>query len=94
MVGLYSVDAATDLVGNFRELIRRCFFFVFSPVDCIHQTSAAQLSLLEDEMRRVERVNVRRALLVAILLFIEKKHKFLDYMFVAKVLHLSYWSCH
>ncbi|EOA27425.1 hypothetical protein CARUB_v10023558mg [Capsella rubella] len=28
------------------------------PVDCIHQTSAAQLSLLEDEMRRVERVNV------------------------------------
>ena len=31
----------------------------FSPVDCIHWTSAAQLSLLEDEMRRVERVNVR-----------------------------------
>lgn len=31
----------------------------FSPVDCIYQTSAAQLSLLEDEMRRVERVNVR-----------------------------------
>lgn len=30
----------------------------FSPVDCIHWTSAAQLSLLEDEMRRVERVNV------------------------------------
>ncbi|KAL2937439.1 Chaperone protein DnaJ [Bienertia sinuspersici] len=29
-----------------------------SPVDCIHWTSAAQLSLLEDEMRRVERVNV------------------------------------
>ncbi|KAK6259301.1 hypothetical protein SCA6_013775 [Theobroma cacao] len=28
------------------------------PVDCIHRTSAAQLSLLEDEMRRVERVNV------------------------------------
>ncbi|KAH0460377.1 hypothetical protein IEQ34_011040 [Dendrobium chrysotoxum] len=28
-------------------------------VDCIHWTSAAQLSLLEDEMRRVERVNVR-----------------------------------
>ncbi|KAM0855391.1 hypothetical protein ACQ4PT_049801 [Festuca glaucescens] len=27
------------------------------PVDCIHWTSAAQLSLLEDEMRRVERVN-------------------------------------
>ncbi|KAF4381536.1 hypothetical protein F8388_021164 [Cannabis sativa] len=29
-----------------------------NPVDCIHWTSAAQLSLLEDEMRRVERVNV------------------------------------
>ncbi|XP_061364495.1 chaperone protein dnaJ C76, chloroplastic-like [Gastrolobium bilobum] len=28
------------------------------PVDCIHWTSAAQLSLLEDEMRRLERVNV------------------------------------
>lgn len=28
------------------------------PVDCIHRTSAQQLSLLEDEMRRVERVNV------------------------------------
>ncbi|CAN6573030.1 unnamed protein product [Malus baccata var. baccata] len=28
------------------------------PVDCIHWTSAAQLSLLKDEMRRVERVNV------------------------------------
>ncbi|MED6191647.1 hypothetical protein PIB30_001922 [Stylosanthes scabra] len=27
------------------------------PVDCIHWTSAAQLSLLEDEMRRIERVN-------------------------------------
>uniref|UniRef100_A0A9I9EEI0 Uncharacterized protein n=1 Tax=Cucumis melo TaxID=3656 RepID=A0A9I9EEI0_CUCME len=27
-------------------------------VDCIHWTSAAQLSLLEDEMHRVERVNV------------------------------------
>ncbi|CAL0323485.1 unnamed protein product [Lupinus luteus] len=26
------------------------------PVDCIHWTSAAQLSLLEDEMRRIERV--------------------------------------
>ncbi|XP_010506112.1 PREDICTED: uncharacterized protein LOC104782785 isoform X1 [Camelina sativa] len=42
------------------------------PVDCIHQTSAAQLSLLEDEMRRVERVNVRRAFL---LLVIVKNHK-------------------
>ncbi|XP_012572823.1 chaperone protein dnaJ C76, chloroplastic-like isoform X1 [Cicer arietinum] len=27
------------------------------PVDCIHWTSAAQLSLLEDEMHRIERVN-------------------------------------
>lgn len=31
---------------------------IFSPVDCIHWTSAGQVSLLEDEMRRVERVNV------------------------------------
>lgn len=29
-----------------------------SPVDCIHWVTAAQLTLLEDEMRRVERVNV------------------------------------
>ncbi|KAJ7565974.1 hypothetical protein O6H91_02G083500 [Diphasiastrum complanatum] len=28
------------------------------PVDCIHWVSAPQLALLEDEMRRVERVNV------------------------------------
>ncbi|XP_022988846.1 chaperone protein dnaJ C76, chloroplastic-like [Cucurbita maxima] len=35
-----------------QEAIESC------PVDCIHWTSAAQLSLLEDEMRRVERVNV------------------------------------
>lgn len=35
-----------------QEAINTC------PVDCIHWTSAAQLSLLEDEMRRVERVNV------------------------------------
>ncbi|EMS60360.1 Protein tumorous imaginal discs, mitochondrial [Triticum urartu] len=28
------------------------------PVDCIHWTSAAQLSLLESETRRIERVNV------------------------------------
>ncbi|KAL5554054.1 hypothetical protein UlMin_041455 [Ulmus minor] len=34
------------------------FFCLFSPVDCIHWTSAPQLSLLEDEMCRVERVNV------------------------------------
>lgn len=40
---------STDLV---QEAIDSC------PVDCIHWTSAAQLSLLEDEMRRVERVNV------------------------------------
>ena len=36
----------------------------FSPVDCIHWTSAAQLSLLEDEMRRVERVNVRPKIII------------------------------
>jgi hypothetical protein len=29
-----------------------------SPVDCIHRVTAAQLTLLEDEMRRIERVNV------------------------------------
>ncbi|KAL7605295.1 hypothetical protein Lser_V15G18785 [Lactuca serriola] len=29
-----------------------------SPVDCIHWTFAAQVSLLEDEMQRVERVNM------------------------------------
>lgn len=29
-----------------------------SPVDCIHWVTAAQLTLLEDEMRRIERVNV------------------------------------
>ncbi|CAK9878096.1 unnamed protein product [Sphagnum jensenii] len=28
------------------------------PVDCIHRVTAAQLTLLEDEMRRIERVNV------------------------------------
>lgn len=38
--------------------------FLSSPVDCIHWTSAAQLSLLEDEMRRVERVNVRLCFLI------------------------------
>ncbi|KAJ4780633.1 Chaperone protein dnaJ [Rhynchospora pubera] len=35
-----------------QEAIESC------PVDCIHWTSAAQISLLEDEMRRMERVNV------------------------------------
>ncbi|KAK9058240.1 hypothetical protein SSX86_023080 [Deinandra increscens subsp. villosa] len=42
-------DGSPDLV---QQAIESC------PVDCIHWTSAAQLSLLEDEMRRVERVNV------------------------------------
>ncbi|KAI8008107.1 hypothetical protein LOK49_LG07G02002 [Camellia lanceoleosa] len=37
------------------------------PVDCIHWTSATRLSLLEDEMRRVERVNVRHTLKVSLL---------------------------
>ncbi|PHT43549.1 hypothetical protein CQW23_17574 [Capsicum baccatum] len=44
-----------DQCGNpdlIQQAIESC------PVDCIHWTSAAQLSLLEDEMRRIERVNV------------------------------------
>ncbi|XP_027340849.1 chaperone protein dnaJ C76, chloroplastic-like [Abrus precatorius] len=41
--------------GN-RELVQQAIDSC--PVSCIHWTSAAQLSLLEDEMRRVERVNV------------------------------------
>ncbi|KAK0589338.1 hypothetical protein LWI29_012880 [Acer saccharum] len=45
----YSQCGNTNLV---QQAIDSC------PVDCIHWTSAAQLSLLEDEMRRVERVNV------------------------------------
>ncbi|KAK7342423.1 hypothetical protein VNO80_25374 [Phaseolus coccineus] len=45
----YSQCGKSDLV---QQAIDSC------PVDCIHWTSAAQLSLLEDEMRRVERVNV------------------------------------
>ncbi|XP_076931365.1 chaperone protein dnaJ C76, chloroplastic-like isoform X1 [Bidens hawaiensis] len=45
----YNQRGSPDLV---QEAIDSC------PVDCIHWTSAAQLSLLEDEMRRVERVNV------------------------------------
>lgn len=46
---VYSQCGKPDLV---QQAIDSC------PVDCIHWTSAAQLSLLEDEMRRVERVNV------------------------------------
>lgn len=45
----YKQCGVSDLV---QQAIESC------PVDCIHWTSAAQLSLLEDEMRRVERVNV------------------------------------
>ncbi|GMH12632.1 hypothetical protein Nepgr_014473 [Nepenthes gracilis] len=45
----YSQGGNPDLV---QQAIDSC------PVDCIHWTSAAQLSLLEDEMRRVQRVNV------------------------------------
>ncbi|XP_021753717.1 chaperone protein dnaJ C76, chloroplastic-like [Chenopodium quinoa] len=45
----YKQCGMSDLV---EQAIESC------PVDCIHWTSAAQLSLLEDEMRRVERVNV------------------------------------
>ncbi|KAL6851741.1 hypothetical protein ACP4OV_020305 [Aristida adscensionis] len=45
----YSQSGNTELI---QDAIDSC------PVDCIHWTSAAQLSLLENEMRRVERVNV------------------------------------
>ncbi|KAK4776600.1 hypothetical protein SAY86_005288 [Trapa natans] len=46
---VYCQRGSSQLV---EEAIESC------PVDCIHWTSAAQVSLLEDEMRRVERVNV------------------------------------
>ncbi|XP_019194093.1 PREDICTED: uncharacterized protein LOC109188053 [Ipomoea nil] len=46
---VYSQSGSGELI---QQAIESC------PVDCIHWTSAAQLSLLEDEMRRVERVNV------------------------------------
>lgn len=46
---VYSQSGSTDLI---QDAIDSC------PVDCIHWTSAAQLSLLENEMRKVERVNV------------------------------------
>ncbi|ONM38496.1 DNAJ heat shock N-terminal domain-containing protein [Zea mays] len=46
---VYDQSGSTELI---QEAIDSC------PVDCIHWTLAAQLSLLEDEMRRVERVNV------------------------------------
>ncbi|KAL5055114.1 hypothetical protein RYX36_035796 [Vicia faba] len=46
---VYSQFGNPDLI---QQAIDSC------PVDCIHWTSAAQLSLLEDEMRRIERVNV------------------------------------
>ncbi|PVH62091.1 hypothetical protein PAHAL_3G204100 [Panicum hallii] len=46
---VYSQSGSTELI---QDAIDSC------PVDCIHWTSAAQLSLLEDEMRRVEMVNV------------------------------------
>ncbi|KAL6618891.1 hypothetical protein ACP70R_034030 [Stipagrostis hirtigluma subsp. patula] len=46
---VYSQTGNTELI---QDAIDSC------PVDCIHWTSAAQLSLLENEMRQVERVNV------------------------------------
>ncbi|KAJ1263764.1 hypothetical protein BS78_09G211700 [Paspalum vaginatum] len=46
---VYSQSGSTELI---QDAVDSC------PVDCIHWTSAAQLSLLENEMRRVERVNV------------------------------------
>ncbi|XP_027127374.1 uncharacterized protein LOC113753105 [Coffea eugenioides] len=45
----YSQSGNPDLI---QQAIDSC------PVDCIHWTSAQQLSLLEDEMQRVDRVNV------------------------------------
>ncbi|XP_068667292.1 chaperone protein dnaJ C76, chloroplastic-like [Aristolochia californica] len=46
---VYCQSGNPDLV---QQAVESC------PVDCIHWISAAQLSLLDDEMRRVERVNV------------------------------------
>lgn len=48
-------------LGNFLWVflcISHSYQHYCSPVDCIHWVTAAQLTLLEDEMRRVERVNV------------------------------------
>ncbi|XP_056685533.1 uncharacterized protein [Spinacia oleracea] len=46
----YKQCGVSDLV---QQEIESC------PVDCIHYSSTAQLSLLEDEMQRVERVNAQ-----------------------------------
>ncbi|KAL5673874.1 hypothetical protein ACJX0J_018180, partial [Zea mays] len=54
---VYDQSGSTELI---QEAIDSC------PVDCIHWTLAAQLSLLEDEMRRVERVNMPSYLLVLV----------------------------
>lgn len=48
----------TEFVEWMIFLVKLLVLSACSPVDCIHWTSAAQLSLLEDEMRRIERVNV------------------------------------
>lgn len=50
--GRARVYSQCGINGLVQQAIESC------PVDCIHRTSAQQLSLLEDEMRRVERVNV------------------------------------
>ncbi|XP_051125611.1 chaperone protein dnaJ C76, chloroplastic [Andrographis paniculata] len=50
--GRARVYSQSGIPNKIQQAIESC------PVDCIHWTSAAQLSLLEDEMRRVERVNV------------------------------------
>ncbi|KAG2631615.1 uncharacterized protein LOC120659319 [Panicum virgatum] len=47
---VYSQSGSTEQI---QDAIDSC------PVNCIHWTSAAQLSLLENEMRGVERVNAR-----------------------------------
>ncbi|CAM0954428.1 unnamed protein product [Alopecurus aequalis] len=46
---VHSQTGSTELI---QDAIDSC------PVDCIHWTSAAQLSLLENEMQRIERVDV------------------------------------
>jgi hypothetical protein len=56
-----AIDSFKDSPGGQHAKHSRCWQGVSescSPVDCIHRVTAAQLTLLEDEMRRIERVNV------------------------------------
>lgn len=50
--GRARVHCQSGCARSAQEAIETC------PVDCIHWVTAAQLTLLEDEMRRIERVNV------------------------------------